>query len=87
VRAIHRHEVPVDDQWHTLALTGDVLHVATRNSHIVEIWTSHGDKTAERSFRVFATGQPLPDELNYIGTAIAPGGHLVWHLMEHTRER
>jgi hypothetical protein len=33
--AIHRYEVPVDDQWHGYDLGGDVLHVSARNPRIV----------------------------------------------------
>ena len=36
-----------------------------------------------RVLRVFGTGQTLTDDDSlFIGTAIAPGGHLVWHLFE-----
>lgn len=68
--AIHRYEVPVDDRWHPLQLSGDILHVDCRNMHVVELWAMHtGDPKSTRSFRVY-------------GTAIAPGGQLVWHLFE-----
>ncbi|WP_449353671.1 DUF7352 domain-containing protein [Streptomyces malaysiensis] len=82
--AIYRYEVPVDDQWHQLELCGDILHVAARTPYRVELWTLHGaGPTSTRTFRVVATGQPLPDEYTtYRGTAIVPGGQLIWHLLE-----
>jgi len=81
--AIWRHEVPVDDRWHPLQLSGEILHVDCRNVHVVEVWARHTDRPqTTRSFRVYGTGQPLPDNLEHVGTALAPGGQLVWHLME-----
>lgn len=82
--AIHRYEVPVDDEWHEIALSGDVLYVASRDQFVVEFWALHsGGPTVPRQFRVFGTGQPLPDEsVRHHGTALAASGTLVWHLME-----
>ena len=81
--AIYRYEVPVDDCWHPLQIAGDVLHVACRNMHVVELWALHTDVPAPiRSFRVYGTGHSLPPDLEYVGTALAPGGQLVWHLFE-----
>lgn len=82
-RTIYRHEIPVDDQWHAIDLTGDIVHVASRSVHTVEIWVIHGSQAASRrGFRVYGTGQPIPDDVTHVGTAIPPGGDLVWHLME-----
>ena len=82
--AIFRYEVPVDDAWHTLTLSGPVLHVAARTPETVEVWALSTDgPTTERRMRVFGTGQPLPDQpLDHIGTAFAAEGRLVWHVME-----
>jgi hypothetical protein len=83
--AIFRYEIPVDDQWHELQLSGAVHHVACRDrADIVEVWALHsGGPTVARSFRVYGTGQPLPDHrVTYLGTALASGGAIVWHLME-----
>lgn len=79
---ILRYEVPVDDQWHTIRCSF-ALHVACRQVDTVEFWAfSVTEGTAPmRKFRVFGTGQPLDEKINYVGTAIAPGGSLVWHLM------
>ena len=83
VTAIYRYEVPVDDRWHPLRLSGRVVHVACRNMHVVEVWALVTDSpTVTRSFRVYGTGHPLPPYVQHRGTAIAPGGQLVWHLIE-----
>lgn len=84
--AVYRYEIPVDDEWHELKI-GEILHVAARTPHFVEIWTLAVEvplTTVE--LRVFGTGQPLPSgyggaPLRYLGTALptyAP--ELVWHL-------
>lgn len=81
--AVYRYEVPVDDQWHAMQLSGPVVHVDCRNPRVVELWAlSTSEPSTMRGFRVFGTGQPLPDKVKHVGTAVAPGGQLVWHLME-----
>jgi hypothetical protein len=84
VPSIHRHEVPVDGDWHDIELAGDILHVDARTADVVELWAVAGHAPARRrSFRAFGTGQELPTagQLAHRGTALAPHG-LVWHLME-----
>lgn len=82
--SIFRYEVPVDDQWHEVALRGDVLAVGCRVPTVVEFWARYSDDSPAvfRRFLVVGTGHPLPDNARYHGTAVAPGGHLVWHLLE-----
>jgi len=82
-RSIYRYEIPVDDQWHALDLTGDIVHVDSRSVHTVELWAIHGDRPpTRRGFRVYGTGQPIPGDVTHVGTTIPPGGQPVWHLME-----
>lgn len=87
-RAIHRYEVPVDDTWHSVVLSGGVVHVACRSVAVVELWAFAGDYgPVTLELRVFGTGQPLPAgyggaSLRYVGTAVAPPGGLVWHLLQ-----
>lgn len=87
-RSIFRQVIPVDDQWHTLSLTGPIVHVATRGEDYVEVWFIEDPdvEPEDRAFRVVGTGQPLAPALaHHIGTAITPSSRLVWHLMEHER--
>ena len=84
---IFRYEVPVDDEWHEINLQFDPLSVDCRALDVVEFWAfdePFGPPKTQRRFRVFGTGQVLPEDepCSYVGTAIAPGGQLVWHLME-----
>ena len=85
---IYRYEVPVDDQWHTFQLSGNPLAVNCRHMTTVEFWTrsNNVDPGLERSFIVVGTGHPIPAETHYWGTAVAPGGMLVWHLLERLGE-
>lgn len=79
---IYRYEVPVDDQWHELTLSGAVVHVDSRRIASIEVWALCSDgPTTRRQFRVYGTGQPIDEpNLRHVGTAVAPT--LVWHLME-----
>jgi hypothetical protein len=83
--AIYRYEVPVDDRWHRIDLTGPVVHVASRSPEIVEFWAIHDDAlpTTAVPFRVYGTGHPIErrEALRYVGSALAAGGRLVWHLL------
>ena len=81
---IFRYEVPVDDRWHIIR-SGPPLHVGCRQLDTVEFWAANSDDpnapVEDRHFRVYGTGHPMPDELVYVDTAVAPEGHLVWHLV------
>lgn len=74
---VYRYEVPIDDQWHTLDLTGPVLHVGQREAELhqaarLAVWALHIDQQPAglkvepkpRTFRVFGTGQPLTTQDN-----------------------
>jgi hypothetical protein len=81
---IFRYEIPIDGGWHKLDLTGPIVHVATREASVVEVWAVHHDDmpTVTRTVSVFGTGRPFPESCVHLGTAIIPGGLLVWHLLE-----
>lgn len=82
VLKIFRYEVPVDDQWHDIPLSGAIYHVASRRPHVVEFWALAGGPDVRRTFRVFGTGHPLPEQFKHRGSCFVGGGHLVWHLVE-----
>jgi hypothetical protein len=87
-RQIYRQAIPVDDNWHTLELSGPIVHVATRGEDYIEIWFLDDPAVAAetRAFRVVGTGEPMAPALAiHVGTAITPSGRFVWHLMEHER--
>lgn len=77
---IYRYEVPVDDKWHEIDLSGPIVHVAGRRTSVVEFWAfNQGSLARRRAFRVYGTGQPLDDDCGmHVGTVVHPT--LVWHL-------
>jgi hypothetical protein len=83
-KAVYRYEVPVDDQVHTIKLTSNPLAVAAKRqgfiTYIVEFWAECTEYPIARHFRVYGTGQPIPDAAKWWGTARVDG--LVWHLFE-----
>lgn len=79
---IYRYEVPVDDQWHVIPDCSPALHVACREPDTVEFWANPvPPSTHVRAFRVYGTGHDIDPNAMYVGTALAPGDVLVWHLM------
>jgi hypothetical protein len=79
---IFRYEVPIDGRWHPIPGCSTPLHVGCRDPLLVEFWAWRRDDLPVRHLRVFGTGQSIPDGTHYRGTVIAPGGQLVWHLIE-----
>ncbi|WP_405187328.1 hypothetical protein OG582_40625 (plasmid) [Streptomyces anulatus] len=81
---IHRYEIPIDDQNHRFTIGQGPLHFACRQDGKVEFWAYAPTTTSTltREFTVVGTGHPLPVGTWHVGTAIAPGGSLVWHVLE-----
>lgn len=86
MRRILRYSVPVDGKWHTRKIGAPPRAVIARAESRVDFWTLEEYDEAElteRCFRVFATGEALPDALiAYWGTSVTPSGDLVRHLIE-----
>lgn len=85
--AVLRYEICVDDQAHPLLVHGPIVHVATRHIDRVEFWAHDTNDHTIHDYRVFGTGQPVLAGWEYVGTAIVPGGQLVWHLFSHDWQR
>ncbi len=84
-----RWSLPVDDKLHEFALTGPIVHVASRQPDVVEMWEVTNDLSAPRrvGFQAFGTGQEVPYGARYVGTALAAGGALVWHVFADATSR
>lgn len=80
--AVYRHVIPVDGYEYEIVDSGPPLHVGCRTENAVEFWAFHTPGAPKRNYIVIATGAEVPASLLYHGTAISPGGHLVWHLFE-----
>lgn len=83
-----RYEVPVDDRVHGHRLSGQVLHVASRQPAVVEFWAAADIRApVTRFFRVYGTGQLIPTEVEFVGTCFDGSGQaLVWHLFTGIRQ-
>jgi len=80
---VYRYEVPVDDTWHDITLTGPIVHVTSRQGDVrtVHFWALAGlGSPYTASLRVYGTGHQVPLDATYRGTAISEP--LVWHLFE-----
>ena len=86
-RAMFRYEVPIDDQPHTIPLARDPVAVAAATSWFaVEFWAERPERATmvKRTFQVFGTGHPLPENAHWVGTCARSAEGLVWHLYEVT---
>lgn len=93
MRKIYKYEIPVDDRWHDILLTGPIVHVAALSGEAVTCWAIHDSEATPSAIalQVFGTGHQIEGrdgcEMSYIGTGIVPtgpyifGAGLVWHLV------
>jgi hypothetical protein len=87
VRTIHKIVLNVvDDQWITIPKGSVILSVGEQREAIC-LW--FGCETNEpeletRHISIFGTGNPIPDGPlgTFLGTVIAFGGALVWHVFD-----
>jgi hypothetical protein len=75
--------VDVDDVPHPIG-QGKVVLVACQHSDAsVQVWTQEEGAHPEerpRAAQVYATGQPIPEGLEHVGSALALNGRLIWHI-------
>jgi len=74
----------VDDSVQLIG-PGHVINVDCQSTmDAVMVWTLEPDETPSptRKVQVIGTGQRLPDESKHLGSAVTPGGWLVWHVFE-----
>lgn len=87
-RRILKWTIPVDDRDHPIG-AGPVVHVDAQMvaANHVQVWTDESDAEHVEitSARVYATGQPLPDHDEVLGTALVLDGALVWHVLRRPR--
>ena len=81
---IHRYEIPIDDQPHRFTIGRGPLYFACRQGDRVEFWAYAPTESSamDREFTIIGTGHPLPPGTWHVGTVLAPGGNLVWHVLE-----
>lgn len=89
-KRVLQYRVPVDDRYHIFHLSADspIVHVGVRSpdpNTDVLFWAVTDDDEVlgvPRAFIICGTGHDLPDDPDVVGTVIAAGGRLVWHLVE-----
>lgn len=90
MKTVHKYQIPVSDAQYRVHMPSDAvaLHVDIQDHPgWVMLWVEvHPGPIVERTFRVFGTGETIPDEYRHVGTAIdrvrGPGQTFVWHLYE-----
>lgn len=88
MRRMYRYEVPVDDELHVFTLRGNPVAVAAIPRGFigwtVEFWAEHDETQSEcqQTFKVFGTGDVLPDNAEWVGTCPRTPSGFVWHLYE-----
>ena len=78
---------PVVADGDSYFVSGTPVFVACTDDKIydvVHVWTLSSESVTDetRKLQIFATGQPVPDDAVYVGTALAAGGALVWHVFD-----
>lgn len=90
MRRILKWTVRVNDRWQQIG-GGRVVYVDCQTGpDSVEVWTDEPDAemVTMKWARVFATGQPLPEHAEHVGTVMifAGKGRLVWHVLRSDRD-
>lgn len=85
MRTVYHFVVPILNIPTTHSFIGKIVHVGCKAEHHVDFWVEIDTEqvaTSPRKFEVFPTGVEIPDDAQYIGTAISPVNNYVWHLYE-----
>lgn len=72
----------VYEQSIEMPVGASILSVQPQRNRIT-MWAKSPEPNGEiRTFRVFATGDEVPDELSYVGTVKQFDDQFVWHVFE-----
>lgn len=90
MRRVFKYDIPLTRATFDMPDGARIVHVACQHdASSVQLWAEVDDATLtrRRQFHIFGTGHPIPEdtggrEFIHVGTAIAPGGALVWHVYE-----
>lgn len=85
-------EIAEGPQQLHLPVNAKIIHVGNKTNGFIDIWAlvdeDAAEHTAPRTFQVFGTGHPIPEDAQYCGTTIhgvsitVQNGSLVWHIFE-----
>lgn len=75
-----------------MPVSATIVNVGSKTTGFIDIWAIVDEdaieQTTVRTFQVFGTGHPLPEDAQYVDTSIQDGpfgmqnGSMVWHLFE-----
>lgn len=75
-----------------MPVAAKIAFVGSKNDGFVDIWAvvdeDAMDNNVVRTFQIFGTGHPIPEDAQYMGTSIQSSGSvmvngtMVWHLFE-----
>ena len=86
MKIIHRYSVPILNTPTTHAFIGKIVHVACKTEDVVDFWVEtdpeHNVSSTKRVFEIYPTGVEIPNDAQYIGTALSPSRSYVWNLYE-----
>lgn len=81
MKRVLKWTVPVDDREHLIGSGKVVLVECQHDSTVATVWTEEvGAEPRLRKARAFATGQPLENSWEHVGSCMTPNGVLVWHV-------
>jgi hypothetical protein len=89
-RVVHKYEVGYGEAGSQMPLGAKLLHVDSQpkaGGEGVFVW-AEVDPAAplvRQQIGYFATGEDLPEDAEYVGTAVTPGGAFVWHVYERVQ--
>jgi hypothetical protein len=81
---IHKYQIPVDGNLHSIDITGPVIHVEAASDTLVNMWAISGLVSIPEKvhYCVVSTGNELPKNAVHVGTTSRTPNGFVWHLIE-----
>lgn len=80
------HQVPKTGNPKTIQLTGAILSISNSSHDLntLDLYAMHHDDAAEqeRAFKVYLTGDTVPDTANYVGVVVTGYDGIVYHLFD-----
>ena len=80
---VKKWTIRVNDQWQPIGAGKVILVACQRDADTVQVWTEESEDrgiTPIRSALVIGTGMRVPADSAHIGSVVAAGGALVWHV-------
>ena len=80
------HQVPKTGNSKTIKLSGAILHVSNSPLDLstLDLFAMHhaNAEPQERAFKVYLTGEEIPDTANHVSTIVTEYNGIVYHLFD-----